>query len=280
MEILGVEGASNLTTTEKLGRVLIVPGDVDIADVMQLWDRLASAKLGKPVFFGLRSLYKQHCDGRQPAKEDYVMQIERSRRQRAQLKTTAKKVADETIARRGQAHNNLQAVHLLAEVAKNHITEYVVEQPSVDARLIVGREATAWVAQAQFMHAIGDIHGSRLALVRAKASARPTGCPTGSSKKRNGSDSLNPDEDLLGLENDEDETVEEDQFGSLAFNCPSCKRENKRKPGSKDDFIEECKHCHKAIPRCGPKKVDNDGQKAGNILEQLAVRKSKLALAA
>jgi hypothetical protein len=239
LEILGVEGARFMNPTEKLSAVVILPEEVDILDIVQLWDRLASAKLGKPVFFGLSSLYKQNCTGRTPAREDYQAQRQRSQKQRAELKSTAKVVADETIRRRDEARNDLQAVRLLAEVAKNHTTRYVIERPVIDARVILGREAAVWAEEARLRHEWGDIAGAERFIVKAQEKSRPTGCPSGGS----GGSSIEasgggqkPDKD-----GGDDDTSRLDPF----------KKKSKEEKGKKTEWMR-CVHC----PLCKRDGVD------------------------
>lgn len=240
LEILGVEGAQNLSTTGKLEKLVIVPGDIDILDVMQLWDRIVSAYLRKPVFYGLRTLYKQHCDGRTPTRADYIAQRERSRRQRADLQSTAAQVAAETIRRRGEARNDLQMIRLLSSVAKNHITEYVIERPAIDARLIIGREAAIWAAEARLRYEWGDIQGAKESTAKAQETARPTGCPTtGSDKTKEISRERKP----AGKDSKDDKAEESSTFKKKA--------KAREKDGKKTEWMR-CVHC----PLCDRDGVD------------------------
>lgn len=69
----------------------------------------------------------------------------------------------------------------------------------------------------------------------------------------------NPLEDMHGLpgllkgEKQEKKYEESDKFGSLKFDCPKCKKENKRE---KNDWVYECKSCGADVS-CGRKKPED-----------------------
>lgn len=241
LERLGAEGARFMTTTEKLGLVVLLPEEVDILDIAQLLDEIISAKLDKPVFFGLRSLYKQYCAGRKPTREDYEAQWRRCRKQQDNLKSIAKAVADETIQRRAEAHNELQAIRLLAEVAKKHTTRYVIEQPTVNARIVLGREAAIWAEEARLRREWGDLVGAELFTSKAEQKARPTSCPAGGSsgsserassgspKRLDSENDDGSDNKSSGLFDGKNKSKKEEKSQKTEWmrcvRCPLCKRD-------------------------------------------------------
>jgi Mg-chelatase subunit ChlI len=127
---------------------------------------------------------------------------------------------------------------LLSSVAKNHITEYVIKRPAIDARLIIGREAAVWAGEARLRYEWGDVQGAKEFTAKAQQTARPTGCPTtGSDKAKEISRERKP--------------ADKDSRDEKAEGSSKKKAKSKEKNDKKTEWMR-CVHC----PLCDRDGVD------------------------
>jgi hypothetical protein len=223
---MGFENAMEMTTTELLGAMAVLPDRYDIADFMMLYDQIAAVHLGKEVFFGLSSLRREYPTDRALTREDYEKQMEIIRERQALLAPTVEAVTGEMIRRRREATDPLATVRLLKEIATRHTLRHaVLIDQTVDARMIFGRQAAVLVADARIAAEWQAHEAVEQKLQQAEMVADTKTCPTGGGRKssdRQAAEATNKSDDV-------DKTSDKPGDASArewmrCVNCPLCKK--------------------------------------------------------
>jgi hypothetical protein len=211
------------TATELLDTPLLIHKSVmpeGVVDLVQLYDEAAGG-----TFFGQDkpridySDYRQQCAAR-----------ERSFQPKIDL------IVEELIDAAPTIVSPVHATKLLHKISEARMVEHAVLDTSIDPRVFGGVSAGHIVNARKFIE-LGQVDLALDEVSRAKSTAKSSSCPSG----------------VSGAEGSDGEGGEgssgpgEDQFGSLQFNCPKCKRTNMRTRGK---LLPRCQHC-KADVTCG-----------------------------
>ncbi len=265
---LGVKGTADMSPTDILSTPLFVAGQMAASPlngtaITMAYDETVAKITGQPVMMGSAELYKKATKGhrRSLIRADYESHFARMDELQKNLQPIGQDVARQCAEYSQEVEgNDYAAGRLMHKLSEQAVLKYFADTLAAKATdsdthgrtvspdmTVMGILAYHNLMAFQEHLARGDILGAEKAFSRAAENARGTGCPSGA-KNRLGEEPNGPN-DGEGSSTD-DKELPPDKYGSRVFNCPNCKKENRRE--KRDELLEECQHCHKKIPRCGP----------------------------
>lgn len=176
-------------------------------------------------------------------------------------------------------------LYAIAEVLYERAKSFALDQPLPKGGNPVRIAANGQpVAVGQIIHQLSNGVHTGIEAGRSHGGSCPGEIMLGG-KPKDGQDPTNPQGAYGGLEGEDKESAATDKYGKSMFKCPhaDCKRENFREY---NQLREECQHCKKKIPRCGPSGPESGGQETAAIVwlpgssENPAAKKSLFDLAA
>ena len=249
----GITEAADWNENQILGCLVAIPKKVlpnGPVDVMPLLDNKIEHLAGEEVYWGMRG-----------SKGDYVSVIQESKARDDKRKKLHQKVIKELVEMPDPFLDPADATDALQKLVEKHGTIEIIEDASY-ATWVFGEKARPDIEKArrdterlQVLMAAGQTAQAELlrqqiqaVTARAQKNAKGGGCPSSRSRAEDILDSIDDLLRSIGLDSSEEDKAhdtEEDEYGSLTFECPKGHK-NKRPRGK---LIDRCqaKHCTASV---------------------------------